>query len=170
MKKVTAALALGLLIGSATTAIAATDVLQATVSIFKFVVNGEQQQLKNAPIVVNGSSYLPVREVAELLGADVGFDNGTIKLETKDVSDVEAVTAEWVPLRDLAKEYGVEVGIPNPSDHKIVINYQDRSMIFIVTGDEEKDAVISNEHGHRLKIIDGGLNLHKDDVEYLIGQ
>jgi len=80
MKKATLALALGLLIGSATTAIAATDTVQATIAKFKFVVNGEQQQLKNDPLVRNGVTYLPVRETAELLGAQVDFKDGTITL------------------------------------------------------------------------------------------
>jgi len=102
MKKATLALALGLLIGSATTAIAATDTVQATIAKFKFVVNGEQQQLKNDPLVRNGVTYLPVRETAELLGAQVDFKDGTITLDAKDGGNVsETSTVEGLTVREL---------------------------------------------------------------------
>jgi len=105
MKKVTIALALGLLLGSATTAIAATDTVQAALTKFKIVVNGQEQQLKSSPVVINGSSYLPVREVAELLGHDVSFDKGTISLDAKDGDNVsETTTQEWISLRELSDQ------------------------------------------------------------------
>jgi len=109
MKKATLALALGLLIGSATTAIAATDTVQATIAKFKFVVNGEQQQLKNDPLVRNGVTYLPVRETAELLGAQVDFKDGTITLVKDGETVTETVTQEWISFTQLMNEYNVMI-------------------------------------------------------------
>ncbi|WP_161631189.1 copper amine oxidase N-terminal domain-containing protein [Paenibacillus pinihumi] len=85
MKKVILALSLGLLIGSATTAVAATNkTVQATVSKFVIKVNGAEKTLKNSPIVVDGTTYLPLRDVAGLLGAEVKYDGKakTIELQT----------------------------------------------------------------------------------------
>ncbi|NQX69773.1 copper amine oxidase N-terminal domain-containing protein [Paenibacillus alba] len=78
MKKVIFAFSLGLLIGSATTALAATnETVQATVTKFVIKVNGTEKALQTSPIVVDGRSYLPVREVAGLLGAEVNYDDAT---------------------------------------------------------------------------------------------
>ncbi|RXZ83087.1 copper amine oxidase N-terminal domain-containing protein [Paenibacillaceae bacterium] len=87
MKKVIIALSLGLLIGSATTAVAATDkTVQATIAKFVIKVNGTEKKLKNSPIVVDGTSYLPLREIAGLLDAEVKYDGktNTISLKTSD--------------------------------------------------------------------------------------
>ena len=111
MKKATLALALGLLIGSATTAIAATDTVQATIAKFKFVVNGEQQQLKNDPLVRNGVTYLPVRETAELLGAQVDFKDGTITLDKDGETVTETTVSEWIAIRDLSDQIKDNGGI-----------------------------------------------------------
>jgi len=43
---------------------------------FKFMVNGEMVVTQNAPVVIGGRSYLPVREVATLLGVSVDYDEG----------------------------------------------------------------------------------------------
>jgi len=50
-----AALVLGMLIGSTTTALAARDFIQATVAKFKFVVNGQEKEVKTELLVVMGT-------------------------------------------------------------------------------------------------------------------
>lgn len=109
MKRMILALTLGLLIGSATTALAATsDTVQAVFAEFRILVNGEEKQLETTPLVVKGASYLPVREVAGLLGAEVDYDDATrtIKLDQKDgAATVATTTEEWVWISDLAKTY-----------------------------------------------------------------
>lgn len=82
--KTVATLALGMMIGSATIAAAAPGTIQAVLSKFSFVVDGQKQTLKSDPIVYKGTTYLPVREVAEMLNAEVSsFDNKTKKIELK---------------------------------------------------------------------------------------
>jgi hypothetical protein len=51
-------------------------------SDFSIELNGKAVALKNEPLAYNGNSYLPVREISSLLGADVDFENGVIKLDT----------------------------------------------------------------------------------------
>ncbi|MEK8132901.1 copper amine oxidase N-terminal domain-containing protein [Paenibacillus filicis] len=118
MKKVIIALSLGMLIGSATTAIAATsETVQATIAKFVIKVNGTEKTLQTSPIVVDGNSYLPVREVAGLLGAEVGYDDATrtITLQTpvpagniEGKGSVPAVESnEWIELQKLLTDHEV---------------------------------------------------------------
>lgn len=83
MKKVIIGLVIGLLLGSATTAYAATGSVTATFEKFNVLINGKQATLDTTPLVYNGTSYLPVREISNLLGYDVTYksDTQTIELE-----------------------------------------------------------------------------------------
>lgn len=75
MKKAITALSIGLLIGSASTALAAnTEAVQAVFAQFNLKINGEDKQFETPPLVYDGTSYLPVREIATLVGYDVTYD------------------------------------------------------------------------------------------------
>ncbi|WP_098748748.1 stalk domain-containing protein [Paenibacillus sp. EZ-K15] len=77
-------LALGMMIGSATIAAAAPGTIQAVLSKFTIIVDGQKQNLKSDPIVYKGTTYLPVREVAEMLNAELSsFDNKAKRIELK---------------------------------------------------------------------------------------
>lgn len=52
---------------------------------YKIVVNGEVQKFSNSPIIVNGSTYLPLRSIAESLGLNVGFNNGTVTIAATNI-------------------------------------------------------------------------------------
>lgn len=133
MKKTVAALALGLLIGSAGTAVAATnDTVQAVFAKFNLVINGAEKQLKTDPLVVDGTSYLPVREVAGILGYEVGFDEatGTIKLDngakaqegeakTNGVDKVNFKAEDWLSLSDLADKHNYKITLSDKLTLKI---------------------------------------------------
>ena len=54
--------------------VSASSEIIAQLANFSFEVNGEQRQLEDRPLVYNGKSYLPVREVATLLGYDVDYE------------------------------------------------------------------------------------------------
>lgn len=49
---------------------------------FSVEVDGKKADLERSPLAYDGSSYLPVREVATLLGKEVDFKDGVIKLNT----------------------------------------------------------------------------------------
>ncbi|MCM3271149.1 stalk domain-containing protein [Paenibacillus elgii] len=55
----------------------ASNVLSGTVADFKILVNGNEKQLENKPVVIDGSSYLPVRAISGALGYDVQYEDST---------------------------------------------------------------------------------------------
>ncbi|MGF6356176.1 hypothetical protein ABIE27_004091 [Paenibacillus sp. 4624] len=106
-------LGIGMMIGSATLAAAAPSTIQAMISNFKVIVNNEQANLKNAPIVSDGVTYLPVREVAGLLDADVKYDakNRQISLNSKGDDSVQSSVTEWVPAKEAVSKYGIGITV-----------------------------------------------------------
>ncbi|OAS21127.1 stalk domain-containing protein [Paenibacillus oryzisoli] len=71
---------------------------------FTVQVDGNKAELENTPLIYEGSSYLPVRELAGLLGKEVDFNNGTIVLREKTVN-----SADWISLRDYAAMNNLKV-------------------------------------------------------------
>lgn len=85
MKKITIGIIIGLLIGLSSQGFAAVgDVIEAKFSQFTFVVDGEVKSLESNPLNYQGTTYLPVRIVANLLGKDVVYkaDTRTIEITT----------------------------------------------------------------------------------------
>ncbi|ANS73979.1 hypothetical protein AWM70_04840 [Paenibacillus yonginensis] len=60
----------------------AAESLKAIPKSFKFVVNGVEKKLTNTPVVINNTTYLPVREVANSLGYSVNLQRDTISFNT----------------------------------------------------------------------------------------
>lgn len=92
MKKTVLGLCIGLIIGLSTNAFAAIgDIVEAQFAKFDIVVDGEKKELSADPLVYQGSTYLPVRTVANLVGKDVVYkaDSRTIELNTPET---EALT------------------------------------------------------------------------------
>jgi len=147
--KTIATLALGMMIGSATLAAAAPSTIEAVLTKFKIVVNGQEAQLKNTPIVVKGTTYLPVREVAGLLNTNLNYDgqaktieltspanvgqNTKVNLETKGSYIVQSQVDNALTFRDLVellhakypdkKVSMVENGTLNFGDERIDFNF-----------------------------------------------
>ncbi|HJV44700.1 MAG TPA: copper amine oxidase N-terminal domain-containing protein [Bacillota bacterium] len=76
MKKFILGLTCGIVI-SATTVAFATDTIQAYLSSTKYVFNGQSKELGSEYITLNynGHNYVPVRFIAESLGASIEYDN-----------------------------------------------------------------------------------------------
>lgn len=90
MKKFVCGFIVGILLASTLLfSFGAMNEIKAVLGDFNFVVNGKKITLQNQPIVVNGATYLPVREVAELLGYEVTYAHGskTIIMNAKDFSE-----------------------------------------------------------------------------------
>lgn len=69
----------------------ATETLTAyyrNITIFK---NGVQVNFQNEPFIVNDRTYLPVREISELLGKNVTFNPQTYQIDITDVADPNTV-------------------------------------------------------------------------------
>ena len=48
--------------------------LTAYVAQFRVFVNGDEQNFENPIVTINGRTYIPLRELGEVLGMDVGWD------------------------------------------------------------------------------------------------
>lgn len=81
-------LVLGMMIGSATVAAAAPGAVQAVITKLTFSVDGQNKNLKSTPLVYNGTTYLPVREVSGMLGYDLDFNSKSGKIDFKTKGDI----------------------------------------------------------------------------------
>src|SRR5690554_733488 len=72
------------------------DKVTAVFSTFNFVVNGEKKTLDSDPLVYQGSTYLPVKVVSNMLGYDVTYkaDSRTIELDSSEFPSSAVDTQE----------------------------------------------------------------------------
>ncbi|AKL96608.1 copper amine oxidase [Clostridium aceticum] len=80
MKKFVAGLLTGLILATGITSFASSEVI-AQFASFNFLVNGQQKTIEARPVTINGSSYLPVKDVANMLGYDVTYKADTRTIE-----------------------------------------------------------------------------------------
>ena len=100
-------LIMGIIIGAGLTLTsgafaAVSDQVQAVFRDLSIVVNGEKAELDSRPLSYNGTTYLPVREVANLTGYDVTYkaDSATIVLESNTVSESTASLSKIAPVSE----------------------------------------------------------------------
>lgn len=169
MKKMIIGLTLGMLIGSTSVALAAPSTVQAIVAKFTITVDGQKQTLKTNPLIYNGTTYLPVREVAGMLNADVtSFDNKTKKIELKTKRDngTMIVATEWVSTNDLNRLYGIGINMGKDT----TITYRNKTIVFPLSMDDKDtdSKVYTNaENTASLKIENGVMYLGKDALSVL---
>ncbi|MCC3257503.1 stalk domain-containing protein [Paenibacillus polymyxa] len=137
----------GMLIGSATAAVAATSpTVQAVVSKYAITVDGQQQTLKSDPLVYKGTTYLPVREVAGLTGYDLQFDAKSKKIDLQSKSEggstVSQTTSQptekkvtWIPASEANEKYGIKYVMSNET----TISYGENKVVFPVSMYDKKD-------------------------------
>lgn len=118
MKKAIIGLVAGMLIGSAGMAAAATtQTVQAALAKFTFSVDGQKQTLKNDPLVYKGTTYLPVREVAEMTGYGLEYNNTKKSIDLKKKGGMTVTTQtdvnldDWIPSKQAVQDYGVSMTI-----------------------------------------------------------
>jgi hypothetical protein len=177
MKRLILGLVIGMLIGSAATAAAASDTVTATITKLRFVINGEERDVQTEQLVVMGTTYLPVREVANMLGYDVIYrsDSKTVEFNTANDSTKKGasivtetiIDTAWISLRDLAEQHNLEVrqitidgktyGVFR--DGGIVLSiYYDGKTSTVTTSTPEGDTV-------RAEIQNGSTMLSLEDLE-----
>lgn len=114
MKKFTLGLIVGLILATAVPTFA--DNLIAVTAEFNIVVNGEAKQLDMSPVLINGSSYLPLRATADLLGYSVAYNgvNRTISMNSKQQevtepgpTDVISTPTESYRVLDMNEPYTI---------------------------------------------------------------
>lgn len=77
MKKTVLTLVIGIIIGSSLGLVAYGATQQTVEAIFmdiKYLLNGEVVEFENKPLVYNQTTYVPIREAANLLGLEVDWD------------------------------------------------------------------------------------------------
>lgn len=180
MKKVIIGLVVGMLIGSAGMAAAATtQTVQATLAKFSISIDGKKQSLKSDPLVYKGTTYLPVRDVASMFGADVSnVDNKTksIELVTKGETSVQSPSeaavsqiekGEWISTRDLVDNYNVIVSAAAGSIRDVTFTLGEKSIVFSIPGKLVNSEYISKDGSHKAIVNNGAIYLSKESAAYL---
>ncbi|AIQ26969.1 hypothetical protein P40081_01150 [Paenibacillus sp. FSL P4-0081] len=188
MKKLIVGLVAGMLIGTAGMAAAATtQTVQATLAKFTISIDGQKQKLKSDPLVYKGTTYLPVREISEILGYDLAYDNTkkTIDLskgenkvtETNDSfastiaepnpTSSEINMDEWISARNLVDDYGVDVEISSGKIRDLKFEINGLSISFSVPGSNIEGTYKSIDGQHEVMIKNGALYLSKSAAKFL---
>ncbi|RAV21593.1 stalk domain-containing protein [Paenibacillus contaminans] len=109
---------LGLICGvglTATTAVYAADTIQAYLFPAKFEVNGQNKEIGSEYTVLNynGHAYVPVRFVAESMGALVKYEDTTrtISIEQTNLSKKLPLDKDFLSYASEGKIKGIEFGI-----------------------------------------------------------
>lgn len=85
MKRLIAGLAIGAFIGLVSPA-GASSTVQAMFAKFNFVVNGEVKNIDTEPLLYEGTTYLPIRAVSDMLGYDVNYKADSRTIELRNIS------------------------------------------------------------------------------------
>lgn len=78
-----------LVLAFSTTGFAAyfTKTLQANYRNITVFVNGAQKNLKSEPFIVDGTTYVPLRDMSEIMGSTVAFNPATYRIDITDMGD-----------------------------------------------------------------------------------
>lgn len=164
MKKLIIGLVIGLLIGSMGSVLAATDTVQAVFAKFNIKIN-DNEPIEIQPLTFNGRTYLPVREVGELLGYEVDYDSvtKTIMFITKEDKDL-LLNSELISVNELR----------NLLDYMTLGQYKDyKNVLTLAKGSVEVhilDVVMPLDNDKKtFSILNGGLIdiVFKDGMVYL---
>ncbi|PZE21509.1 stalk domain-containing protein [Paenibacillus xerothermodurans] len=174
MRRTILALMIGMLLGSVSTAVAAIQgEVTAVFANFVLKINGQAQPLDNAPLVHEGNSFLPVRELADLFGYDVAYDDAARTIELNDRSrskspaNSEPVdSSKWISLRELTLA-GVKTTI-SPGTSKINVEFGSRSFSFNLPNTMDAEKITTSDTGDITMLIkDGTTYLNRSDLERL---
>jgi hypothetical protein len=153
------------------------------------VINGEAKQLSTEPLVVKGTTYLPVREIAKMLGYDVTYraDSNTIELTSASKTERNEVVETpdfntdegWVSYRDLSKyQIGAVIGAMHDDNFNVIgqgmVLTSGDVEIRVYFGEEIQKAIIgdivtlgSSEGPFRIKVTadNGNFVLNVEDLK-----
>lgn len=90
MKKTVLTLVIGIIIGSSLGLVAYGATQQTVEAVFmdiKYLLNGEVVEFENKPLVYNQTTYVPIREAANLLGLEVDWDQERQMVVLNSVED-----------------------------------------------------------------------------------
>lgn len=107
MKKFVIGVVVGAFLATAGTAAASTIIEKVTASVrtdYSVEVDGNKIALENAPLAYKGSAYIAVREISNVIGKDVGFEDGVIKISTP-VETLEDILTRISSLKSMKQTY-----------------------------------------------------------------
>jgi hypothetical protein len=175
MKKLILGLVIGMMIGSITTVTAASlGEVTAVFANFIIKVNGQVKQLDRdvTPLVYEGSSYLPVRAMANIVGFDVDYveESRTIELKERPfipIPKIEPVDlTKWVSLLDLS-EAGIKTTV-SPGTSQIKIEYGNQNYTFNLPNNTNLEKTTISSPGEiKMLISDGTTYLNIMDLQRL---
>lgn len=177
MKKYVIGCIFGMFISFSSVGLASSDVVAKYFNP-NIIKNGSQIALKNQPVLIDGSTYLPMRELSNILGYDVTYkaSSKTIELSNNTNDDIQSDTtkdtqnegvnnAEWVSYSDLAEIYGlsVEAGFRgvNVSNNEIKLHIPP----FDIKNENEKIRLTTNLGEIQIKIYSGQSFLYMPDLK-----
>ncbi|WP_157685635.1 stalk domain-containing protein [Paenibacillus donghaensis] len=175
MKKAIIGLVAGMLIGSAGMAAAATtQTVQAVFAKFTLSVDGQKQTLKNDPLVYRGTTYLPVREVAEMTGYGLEYDNTKKSIDLKTKGDEVSVGItdeinlnEFISTKVLVADYDVDVSAESGKIRDVTYKKNDNIIVYSMPG-TLVDGIYNSVDGlHKAAVKDGAIYLSKEAVSFL---
>jgi hypothetical protein len=146
------------MIGSAGTAIATTtDAVQAVFAKFDYIVNGEEKHYGINTLVIGGSSYLPVREVASIVGYGVLYNeesrtimlNGVTK-PAKGYEDIRTIAERQSLIISFVED---EFSGFDRAGYKIPIPFNE------ISGTADSPSVIKTEYGDLRMFRDENRNI-----------
>ena len=161
MKKRVQGLVAGLIIGATvagTGAFAYTNYIEAVYNDINIVVDGKKVNSDSEPFISEGTTYLPVRAVAEALDKPVYWDgdtstvyigkySGSLEYPTTKLVDMENIGNCWSKTNDLKDNYGnyysnaLTTFFSGPGEYLLNGKYSRlKGTIYIVEGEKSKDS------------------------------
>ncbi|WP_163882682.1 hypothetical protein [Paenibacillus favisporus] len=165
MKKLIIGLTVGMLIGSSTVALAAPSTVQATLKKFRIVVNGETQISTSNQLVYKGSTYVPIRETANMLHFSTNYNAKANTIEFKS----NPLSTEWITLIELQALNKISITTITGKEDAYEITSAGNSLLKI-NGEEIKEGdstVVSNINNNQIHVKKslGVLLLNKQDLK-----
>jgi hypothetical protein len=77
MKKFLIGLLVGIALSFSSVAFANNEEVKGIFASFRILINGKEIQLEQQPLVIDGSTYLPLRKISELFGYEVQYEDST---------------------------------------------------------------------------------------------
>lgn len=139
---------------------------------YKVELDGKRVELKNAPIVYDGSTYIPLRELSNVIGVGVEWNGKTqtVKLSSKDDSNQsvdeqenESMSdTEFLSLNQLVQEYELTISVGDG-----ILTIDDKKFTLPKADADKVEQVTSGEITLTIKIEKSRIYLNKSELEKL---
>ena len=152
MKNFTIGMLFGLILTFTSVSFANSEVV-AKFTNFNFMINGETVTLETIPLVVEGRSYLPLRELSVALGYDVDYDNETrtILLDNQETENdngnksITAIMGETATVKD------VNITINKTEQF---VKYEDNYLRIYMTIENNSETPLNTQGRLQYKLLD----------------